>query len=1150
MSTFKVFVSSPGDVAIERQLAMKAIERINAWFGGQVMLEPLFWEHLALNSAKGDFQENIPEVDRSDLVICVLWSRLGSKLNPERHRRPDGTPYSSGTEYEFEQAIRAFEQRGAPQLMVYRRNDEPRFLASEVRDREPQYHAVNEFFAKWFRDKNQEVFTRAYISYKNADDFDEKFGDQVKHAIKDWLNRNDRGAAAARPKRWWQGTPYMGLRPFDFAQNEIFFGRTSALEALITLLKRRWWEEKCPFVIIFGASGSGKSSLMRAGLLPWLVGSGCIKEVGLWRRALLRPAEQSGDLFTALANVLVQEGALPELLSDGRTVEQIAATLRDEPKVTGELVRAKLAEAAAVWKEKKQLPEQPMTCLALALDQLEEIFTLKRYTADDRRMFFRAVRSLVESGRVWVMATLRSDFFNRCEEIDDLIVMKENGTFHLLPPNEAELGRIIRRPAEAAGLAFEDDVNLGPLDEIIARETMKQRGALPLLEYALTQLYEKGWQRGMLTHQDYADIGGVSGAITSEADRVFARLSEPARSAFDSVLGHLIHLTEEIATARMALRSDLVSHPGAEEFVDSFVEARLLVGDRDSSGAPTVVLAHESLLGHWHRAKEWIALNQPNLRQHGLLRQAMTVWRLHEKSGEYLLARGALLDDANRLQTSYYSASLRAEEKDFIRDSLLRVAQEDFAQSLVTGKGAAGLSERLRLEAPEMRRQVICDALRTGADATCAHVAQLLGESPDDALSGELVKLVCDHPSDEVRRIAATSLVELDRPELFESIMGGAAADDMASRLGPLAEIRAAADSSCQPTSFENLFRRLKAGLRWKISLRAWWIKYRRGVPSLLLLLLPAFFLSAVSSALFKSVPGFFNYAYTQATGSAAIAAFSAVMACGIWGCFIIFAIALYRLVFARQWERKSYFRPAACLLAGAIGGTVSSLTIMLLLSHIVMATSLYQCGWLSEDVGEIVSKIQRDMLWNTLSFWPYMVTGPALGIGLAMMCNGLWASRRLTAFIDHQSSVSSWRDFTALTKGLIRLGLPFCWPIPLVMAAAVLISFQILRHAPVVHPTPGPSPSWHTIFLGGIDPELENVPASPAETSQQADARLEKARTEKIRQWKVSPAGEALSLGFDAATQGFGGFFCVVGMCLGMVMMRHGVTILPRRAE
>ena len=121
MKTLRIFISSPGDVGREREISQKLISRVEASFGGRVVLQPYYWEHEPMRATRGDFQDQIPEPETFDLVVCVLWSRLGSRLHPGKHCREDGTPYASGTEYEFESAIRGFAARGKPDLLVYRR---------------------------------------------------------------------------------------------------------------------------------------------------------------------------------------------------------------------------------------------------------------------------------------------------------------------------------------------------------------------------------------------------------------------------------------------------------------------------------------------------------------------------------------------------------------------------------------------------------------------------------------------------------------------------------------------------------------------------------------------------------------------------------------------------------------------------------------------------------------------------------------------------------------------------------------------------------------------------------------------------------------------------------------------------------------------
>jgi hypothetical protein len=141
-------------------------------------------------------------------------------------------------------------------------------------------------------------------------------------------------------------------------------------------------------------------------------------------------------------------------------------------------------------------------------------------------------------------------------------------------------------------------------------------------------------------------------------------------------------------------------------------------------------------------------------------------------------------------------------------------------------------------------------------------------------------------------------------------------------------------------------------------------------------------------------------------------------------------------------------------------------------------------------------------------------------------MSNGLAASRRLSQFVDRQSSLTSIKDAAALLKALTRLTLPFSWPIPLCMMVGVLLAIAIVRSDPKPAPSPPGVVGWTQGLLGDL--------RAPNE-----DAR---------RAWKRSPWGQDLGLAFDGATQGWGGFFCIVGMSLGMVILRYGVEIAPAK--
>ena len=436
-----------------------------------------------------------------------------------------------GRSDEFENAMESFKRSGRPELLVYRRTEMPLFPAEppeEMEARMRQWQALKSFCERWFRDSTENTFTTAFNTYKDSGDFERAFEEHLKHLVEERLTQDGAAAEAVpRRERWWQGSPYRGLQVFEFEHEPIFFGRTKARDEVLGALRARSIEEKCPFVLIFGASGSGKSSLLRAGVLPWLVRPGVIEGVGMWRMALLRPADHAGDLIDGLASSLTGPKALPELLADGTTVEELARMLREEPKAITGLIKGALSQVAAEEQRRENLAKQPSVRLALGLDQLEEVFTLKeRFGHENRQLFFHAIGALARSGQVWIVATLRSDFYNRCEEVTELVELKKNrGQYHLLPPTEIELSQMIRYPAEAAGVAFQEDPASGKLDEVIAREAQGEAGVLPLLQYALDVLYQTGGADGLLTHEEYERVGRVSGAVAKKAEQTFENLS-------------------------------------------------------------------------------------------------------------------------------------------------------------------------------------------------------------------------------------------------------------------------------------------------------------------------------------------------------------------------------------------------------------------------------------------------------------------------------------------------------------------------------------------------------------------------------------------------------------------------------------------------
>ena len=219
-------------------------------------------------------------------------------------------------------------------------------------------------------------------------------------------------------------SPFRGLDVFDFDHADLFFGRARAIAACIERLEQQAANGKA-FLLIYGMSGSGKSSLLRAGLLPAITRPGAVAGITLWRRCLFRPSEGS-DAIASLAAGLLREGALPELAQE-KTATELADLLRSAPDRALALIRAALGKAATAA---GSAPSQAR--LVLAVDQMEELFTTETDPAS-REALVRLLATLAGSGLVWVIGTIRADFFHRCGEVPGFSALKDGlGSYELL----------------------------------------------------------------------------------------------------------------------------------------------------------------------------------------------------------------------------------------------------------------------------------------------------------------------------------------------------------------------------------------------------------------------------------------------------------------------------------------------------------------------------------------------------------------------------------------------------------------------------------------------------------------------------------------------------------------------------------------------
>jgi hypothetical protein len=277
--SLKIFISSPSDVRPERLIAQRIIEGLAREFTYHTSIKAVVWEREPLVATK-HFQEGIPLPSESDIVVVILWSRLGVKLPNEKYSGPISGQTVTGTEWEFEEALASYRTRNLPDLLFYRKNTEVIADIGErtiLEERLLQLDNVESFIRRWFMSANGASFSAAMHSFDDAAEFGEQLEIHLRELIRKRMAKT--GALNVPDIRWHQA-PFRGLLSFEYAHSAVFFGRDRARTELRNLLVRRE-AAGAAFILVMGASGSGKSSLVKAGLLFDLSLPGMIGRVGL-----------------------------------------------------------------------------------------------------------------------------------------------------------------------------------------------------------------------------------------------------------------------------------------------------------------------------------------------------------------------------------------------------------------------------------------------------------------------------------------------------------------------------------------------------------------------------------------------------------------------------------------------------------------------------------------------------------------------------------------------------------------------------------------------------------------------------------------------------------------------------------------------------
>ena len=660
-----IFLSSPGDVSRERQLAREVIDRIQSEraYRDRLKLEVVAWDKPGAGTAMPAHMEPQEAINRGlrkpsecDIVIVIFWARMGTPLS-ENYHKPDGSRYRSGTEFEYLDGLEAAQKSGKPDVLVYRRKKAPAVDLDDLQrdDKIRQWNLVESFFSE-FRNPDGS-FKRFYKPYDEPSDFKDQLDWDLRDIIAKYLEAHPPDLAeiiAVTPEAYWDESPFPGLRAFTPDENAIFFGRSREIDGLIERLSR----PECRFIALVGASGSGKSSLVAAGLLPALR-KNAIHGSGDWIWERFTPGKVGDNPFMALANSFT-----PALERHGLRPRDMAAEIEKDAVAFNKFL-AKALEDKPDWAE-----------MMLFIDQFEELFTLvdKKYQGH----FVNLLAKAAKTPRVRTVVTMRADFFHRCLEWPILDALIKEGQYTLLAPRTGALYEMITRPAERARARFEEGLVQRILDD-----TGTEPGALALMAFALSELWEatKG-SDGVLTHATYESFNGVPGAIGRRAEDTFKKTladlkvnEADLQAALGRVFRELIEVDERgVATRRRASLSQVTDGAMAEALVNALTEARLLVKSRGESDQPTVEVAHEAIFTNWSRLWDWIEVRRDDFRLLRQVRLAAAEWEKEGHKKHFLWPHERLLPVSQMVERM--RPVLNPTEREFVRPESERLLEE------------------------------------------------------------------------------------------------------------------------------------------------------------------------------------------------------------------------------------------------------------------------------------------------------------------------------------------------------------------------------------------------------------------------------------------------------------------------------------------
>lgn len=510
--------------------------------------------------------------------------------------------------------------------------------------------------------------------------------------------------------------PYKGLRAFDSSDAGSFFGRERLVSELIDRIDGTGVSSRC--VAIVGSSGSGKSSVARAGLVPALR-AGAVAGSDDWFVTTMTP---QSDPYEALEAALLRIAVNPP----PSLIEQ----LRSGPR--------------GILRGLRRCLGSDIDQVLVLVDQFEELFTTTTPANADEFLDALAVAVAEPTSPMRLVVTLRADYYDRPLNHPTFAPIMKAATVQVTPLAADELERAIVEPARQTGVEFE-----AGLVARIAAEATGQPSPLPLLQFTLSALFDQR-DGNRLTAAAYGEIGGLAGALTARAESIYLTADDAQRAAVRRIFGRMADPSSKSADLRRRVPlTDLDGDAAAAWVIENYGAARLLSFDRDdATREPTTEVAHEALLREWPRLVKWLAEDRDTLRTVDAIARAATIWEDGSRSPSDLY-RGGRLETAadlalsaperlSGLETEFIDASRAAADAERHHERRrvrrLRRLVAGTAIALVVALVAGGLALLAQRRADDEAARAVAAADRAELATIVSRSAALADDEPEVAL--------------------------------------------------------------------------------------------------------------------------------------------------------------------------------------------------------------------------------------------------------------------------------------------------------------------------------------------------------------------------------------------------------------------------------